>query len=811
MANYNLKTPERPVGLLQAVEKLMYWAQVSLPAVYGEELTYAKEQGKMAEKINEVVEQLNVNTEWTEYLLNEGVENETVAYINELVQNGTLANLINNTLLTDINNEIKDYENRINSLVNSIVTPSPAGVYPTIQDIPESADKQRIYITSNNGHWVYWNGTAWTDGGVYQSTGIANRSIVLSNLKTYMSEHSFLYRGSININTTTKEITFSNILILNTLPLQPLNEILNGTLSYSSIRNDVLILYLTYNTETRQYEPRVGDYAYPVYSTYADIILGYYTKSTNVCHILCKCNGNFKLNGAPVSEAFSLVNNNNLTNLIYNSGIIYEGNINIQNNNSFEVKELCGLVVPNSYTTIQQISKKSLTNFIDGLNFLYLFYIEKGSGATVDLKVTNYANTSLFKQNVIPLFYYNTNLRKVFPLVRYTAGVITVNGGNVNIPEISDSDTSEHIITVKADGTGDFAGIRAALDSISDSSYDNRYIVKVYEGEYKLEDELTESEKTGGYIGPSVNNYVTVQGVGDRDKVIISLTLTTGNIDLSPLCMKRDGGLENITVKCTNGRYCIHDDYSTDNGIKYYRNVDNCVFIAIDCLANQAYGAGMHGNGIYKFNNCIFSTNRNQPAFGMHDTTKDGYSSPGSLEFNNCTMLTNGLQGVQFTSLGSEIRTNVVFNNCSINGILNQGYRTYSGTDFYFSGGGNDKGFNNIKKLESVLFNDEIKKGYPTTTITALKGVVRIGNQLKQYGEGNNINDLIGISLFSKNYSGQNELYYIQEGNVQLSLLGITGSIGDTLNLNVNGSVEINGSGEVVGRILQEGFASFKI
>lgn len=106
MSDYNLKTPDRPVGLLQAVEKLMYWAQVSLPAVYGEELTYAKEQGKMAQKINEVVEQLNVNTEWTEYLLNEGVENETVTYINELVQNGTLSSLINNELLGDINKKL---------------------------------------------------------------------------------------------------------------------------------------------------------------------------------------------------------------------------------------------------------------------------------------------------------------------------------------------------------------------------------------------------------------------------------------------------------------------------------------------------------------------------------------------------------------------------------------------------------------------------------------------------------------------------------------------------------------------------------
>lgn len=186
MANYNLKTPERPVGLLQAVEKLMYWAQISLPAVYGEELTYAKEQGKMAEKINEVVEQLNVNTEWTEYLLNEGVEAETVTYINELIENGTIANLINNVLLGDMNKKLDDAINEITNKVNSIVTPSPAGVYNTINDIPSNADKTRIYLISTGdiaGHWVYWSGSAWIDGGLYQSMVIENDSIDMIQTK----------------------------------------------------------------------------------------------------------------------------------------------------------------------------------------------------------------------------------------------------------------------------------------------------------------------------------------------------------------------------------------------------------------------------------------------------------------------------------------------------------------------------------------------------------------------------------------------------------------------------------------------------
>ena len=169
MADYNLKTPDRPVGLLRAVEKLMYWSQISLPAVYGEELTYAKQQAVVAEKVNEVIEQLNVNTEWTEYLLNEGVENETVAYINELVQNGTLENLINNTLLLDINQSIdqlsKNLTARINQNAADIVTANKRIDTIIAGNQPSEGNSELIDIRTS------------ATGTVYASAGEAVRAI----------------------------------------------------------------------------------------------------------------------------------------------------------------------------------------------------------------------------------------------------------------------------------------------------------------------------------------------------------------------------------------------------------------------------------------------------------------------------------------------------------------------------------------------------------------------------------------------------------------------------------------------------------
>lgn len=45
-----------------------------------------------------------------------------------------------------------------------------------IQTAFPSGDTNR-YVAANNGHWYYWNGSAWTDGGVFQATGIGDNTV----------------------------------------------------------------------------------------------------------------------------------------------------------------------------------------------------------------------------------------------------------------------------------------------------------------------------------------------------------------------------------------------------------------------------------------------------------------------------------------------------------------------------------------------------------------------------------------------------------------------------------------------------------
>lgn len=61
-------------------------------------------------------------------------------------------------------NEIEDL------IVNGVIDGSPRGVYANLSALQTAypSGAPGVYVTTDNGHWYYWNGTSWTDGGVYQ-------------------------------------------------------------------------------------------------------------------------------------------------------------------------------------------------------------------------------------------------------------------------------------------------------------------------------------------------------------------------------------------------------------------------------------------------------------------------------------------------------------------------------------------------------------------------------------------------------------------------------------------------------------------
>lgn len=83
-----------------------------------------------------------------------------------------------------INGEFETYKSSLNSqmiawgnLIQAAASGSPKGVYPTLSALQNAfpTGTNGIYVVSENGHWYYWNGSAWSDGGVYQNSEDINQ------------------------------------------------------------------------------------------------------------------------------------------------------------------------------------------------------------------------------------------------------------------------------------------------------------------------------------------------------------------------------------------------------------------------------------------------------------------------------------------------------------------------------------------------------------------------------------------------------------------------------------------------------------
>ena len=172
---------------------------------------------------NEVTEQVNslynayvslqnyVNNYFDNLDLQEEVNNK----IDELVENGTLTNLIKDyvdpiyeafeedidgrihdqneaieyqdTVIENFKTSVNQNITEINEKVDNATSGSPAGVYATVAALTSAdPDHSKIYVVTDDGKWYYYNSgtSSWTAGGTYQSTGIANNSITKEMFST---------------------------------------------------------------------------------------------------------------------------------------------------------------------------------------------------------------------------------------------------------------------------------------------------------------------------------------------------------------------------------------------------------------------------------------------------------------------------------------------------------------------------------------------------------------------------------------------------------------------------------------------------
>ena len=84
-------------------------------------------------------------------------------------------------------------DDNVLSLIGSL---KPSGT-DTSTNILAYTSNKGIYVATDNGHWYYWDGSQYVNGGVYQASEIADGSITpkkTSFLKNQESNNIFLYQ-----------------------------------------------------------------------------------------------------------------------------------------------------------------------------------------------------------------------------------------------------------------------------------------------------------------------------------------------------------------------------------------------------------------------------------------------------------------------------------------------------------------------------------------------------------------------------------------------------------------------------------------
>lgn len=156
---------------------------------------------------------------------------------------------------SEIDARVTSVENELSSVASG----SPKGVYATLSDLQSAypTGTSGIYVVTADGHWYYWNGSAWTDGGQYLMLELEAENIdfdntdnefVSTNVQNAVQEarndiiekrkvvHNY---GDINLTSSSASQTFE---ISTQFNIEPNTDY---TFEYDRIENNDSILYST--------------------------------------------------------------------------------------------------------------------------------------------------------------------------------------------------------------------------------------------------------------------------------------------------------------------------------------------------------------------------------------------------------------------------------------------------------------------------------------------------------------------------------------------------------------------------------------
>ena len=182
--------PTIEVGKVPIITKFIYTLGV-LPTSYLMTMTYEEQLTWLCNYISQTLipainndveaiqelQQLYIDLEnyVNNYFDNLDVQEEIDNKLDKMIENGTFQQIISqyimpyfNEFTEEINSDIINQNQRIDVIdtkVDSAVSGSPL----VANSIGGMTDTSRIYVLTTTGHWYWYDGDSWEDGGVYQS------------------------------------------------------------------------------------------------------------------------------------------------------------------------------------------------------------------------------------------------------------------------------------------------------------------------------------------------------------------------------------------------------------------------------------------------------------------------------------------------------------------------------------------------------------------------------------------------------------------------------------------------------------------
>ena len=176
---------DNSLSYYEALCALWKWMQDNLVEVVNNNANVTEHYIELTNELKEFVD---------DYFKNLDVQAEINNKLDQMAEDGSLTKIIKDyvdpvqeAFEAEINGEFTEYKNAVNANIatmNTKIDNITSGTPIPVSSTADMTDTSRIYLNTTNGYWYYYNGSAWTQGGIYQAVGVNTSSVTYGALDT---------------------------------------------------------------------------------------------------------------------------------------------------------------------------------------------------------------------------------------------------------------------------------------------------------------------------------------------------------------------------------------------------------------------------------------------------------------------------------------------------------------------------------------------------------------------------------------------------------------------------------------------------